>query len=159
MTHGGSSFTFTQPHPPPHREVFIVQPPKRHYWLHILLFLLTALTTLIVGARLQQNFLTNQPMFVWDNSSFFAFFPLRWILQQPSRLLMGIPFSATLLGILMAHEMGHFAYSVRNGVYATLPFFIPAPTPFGTMGAFIKIKSPFRSRWELFDIGIAGPIA
>jgi membrane-associated protease RseP (regulator of RpoE activity) len=72
---------------------------------------------------------------------------------------MGIPFSATLLGILMAHEMGHFIFSVRNGVYATLPFFIPFPSPFGTMGAFIQIKSPFRSRAALFDIGIAGPIA
>jgi hypothetical protein len=154
MTNGGSSFTFTQSQPPA-REVFIVHPPKRRYWLHTLLFLLTVLTTLIVGARLQQNFLSGQPTFVADES----FFPIRWIWEQPSRLLWGVPFSATLLGILMAHEMGHFIYSVRNGVYATLPFFIPAPTPIGTMGAFIQIRSPFRSRAPLFDIGVAGPIA
>ncbi|MGH9637634.1 MAG: site-2 protease family protein, partial [Candidatus Angelobacter sp.] len=44
-------------------------------------------------------------------------------------------------------------------VFATLPFFIPAPTLIGTLGAFIRIKSPIRSRADLFDIGIAGPIA
>jgi membrane-associated protease RseP (regulator of RpoE activity) len=48
---------------------------------------------------------------------------------------------------------------VRYGVDATLPFFIPAPTLIGTLGAFIRIRSPIRSRRALFDIGIAGPIA
>ncbi len=61
--------------------------------------------------------------------------------------------------ILMAHEMGHFVLCEKYNVYATLPFFIPAPTLIGTMGAFIRIKSPIRSRQALFDIGIAGPIA
>jgi membrane-associated protease RseP (regulator of RpoE activity) len=65
----------------------------------------------------------------------------------------------SLLGILTAHELGHFVYCVRRKVYATLPFFIPAPTLIGTLGAFIRIKSPIRSRSDLFDIGIAGPIA
>jgi membrane-associated protease RseP (regulator of RpoE activity) len=72
---------------------------------------------------------------------------------------MGIPFSACLLGILTAHEFGHYIYCVRRGVYATLPYFIPAPTLVGTMGAFIRIRSPIRTRADLFDIGIAGPIA
>ena len=72
---------------------------------------------------------------------------------------MGIPFSLTLMGILLAHELGHFIVAKRNGVYATLPYFIPAPTLIGTFGAFIRIKSPIRSRKALFDIGIAGPIA
>ena len=132
-----------------------IRPPRRPYWLHALLLLLTVLTTLIVGARLQQNFLKGQPTFIADDS----FFPLRWIWQDLSRLRMGIPFSATLLGILMAHELGHFLHAVRNRVYATLPFFLPAPTPIGTFGAFIQIKSQFRSLAALFDIGIAGPIA
>ena len=48
---------------------------------------------------------------------------------------------------------------MRYGVYATLPYFIPFPSLFGTMGAFIRIRSPIRSRPALFDIGIAGPIA
>ena len=61
--------------------------------------------------------------------------------------------------ILLAHEMGHYLCCRYYGVYATLPFFIPAPTLIGTLGAFIRIRSPIRSRTALFDIGIAGPIA
>jgi membrane-associated protease RseP (regulator of RpoE activity) len=137
------------------QQVHFVLPPRRPYWLHALLFLLTILTTLVVGAELQRDFLNGQPMFVADEN----FFPLRWIMQDVRRLLLGIPFSAALLSILLAHEMGHFILSVRNRVYATLPFFIPAPTPFGTLGAFIKIKSHFRSRAALFDIAVAGPLA
>jgi membrane-associated protease RseP (regulator of RpoE activity) len=72
---------------------------------------------------------------------------------------MGLPFSLSLVGILTAHELGHYVYCVRRKVFATLPFFIPAPTLIGTLGAFIRIKSPIRSRADLFDIGIAGPIA
>ncbi len=140
---------------PEQQQVQIIHPPRRRYWLHALLFILTVLTTMLVGAKLQEDFISGQPMFVADEN----FFPIRWALQQPSRLLMGIPFSASLLGILLAHEMGHFILSVRNKVYATLPFFIPAPTPIGTFGAFIQIKSFFRTRAALFDIGVAGPIA
>ena len=87
------------------------------------------------------------------------FFRCGWALHEPSRLLLGIPFSATLLLILLAHEMGHYLYCRYYGVYATLPFFIPAPTLIGTLGAVIRIRSPIRSRCALFDIGIAGPIA
>ena len=66
---------------------------------------------------------------------------------------------ATLMLFFLAHEMGHYLYCRRYGVYATLPFFIPVPTPIGTMGAVILIRSRIRSRTALFDIGIAGPIA
>jgi membrane-associated protease RseP (regulator of RpoE activity) len=72
---------------------------------------------------------------------------------------LGIPFSFCLLGILTAHEMGHYVLCVRRKVFATWPFFIPFPSLIGTMGAFIRIRSPIRSRQDLFDIGIAGPIA
>jgi membrane-associated protease RseP (regulator of RpoE activity) len=78
---------------------------------------------------------------------------------QGNHLLLGLPFSLTLMLILLAHEMGHYLFCVRYGVSATLPFFIPFPTLIGTLGAFIRIKSPLRSRAVLFDIGIAGPIA
>src|SRR5579863_5346988 len=66
---------------------------------------------------------------------------------------------ATLMFFFLAHEMGHYLCCGRYGVYATLPFFIPVPTPIGTMGAVILIRSRIRSRTALFDIGIAGPIA
>jgi membrane-associated protease RseP (regulator of RpoE activity) len=73
--------------------------------------------------------------------------------------LRGIPFSAALLIILLSHEMGHYLLCRYYGVRATLPFFIPAPTLIGTLGAVIRIKAPIRSRTALFDIGVAGPIA
>ncbi len=134
------------------------RPPRPRYWLHLLLLLATCFTTLVVGARLEFNFLHNLPPFVAGNESI-PFFALGWVIAQPSRLLLGIPFSATLLTILLLHEMGHYFYCRYHRVYATLPFFIPAPTVIGTLGAVIRIKSPIRSRAALFDIGIAGPIA
>lgn len=131
---------------------------SRPYWLHLLLLLLTMLSTLIVGAQLYANFRHGLAAFTVGNEVLPLFSP-RWIWQHPSRLIMGIPFSAALMTILLAHEMGHFLFCERYGVEATLPFFLPAPTLIGTMGAFIRIKSPIRSRKALFDIGIAGPIA
>ena len=134
------------------------RPVRQRYWLHVLLLLATCFTTLVVGARMEFNFLHNLPPFAFGNEPF-RFFRIGWILQQPSRLLLGIPFSATLLIILLAHEMGHYLLCRYYRVRATLPFFIPAPTLIGTLGAVIRIKAPIRSRAALFDIGIAGPIA
>jgi membrane-associated protease RseP (regulator of RpoE activity) len=133
-------------------------PVQQRYWLHALLLLATCFTTMVVGARMEFNFLHDLPLFSWGDESI-PFFPLGWVLAQPSRLLLGIPFSATLLTILFAHEMGHYLCCRYYGVRATLPFFIPAPTLIGTLGAVIRIKAPIRSRAALFDIGIAGPIA
>ena len=139
-------------------ETYIIQPPKQRYWLHILLFVATIFTTLVVGAKMEFDFLNNAPPFI-HGDEFIPLFPVGWALKEPARLLLGIPFSATLLLILLAHEMGHYLYCRYYGVYATLPFFIPAPTLIGTLGAVIRIRSPIRSRCALFDIGIAGPIA
>lgn len=138
--------------------VYVVERRRRHYWLHLLLLLVTIFTTLVVGARMEFNFLHNLPAFTLADNAL-PFFPLRWVAAQPSRLALGIPFSATLMLILLAHEMGHYLCAEYYGVYATLPFFIPAPTLIGTLGAFIRIRSPIRSRTALFDIGFAGPIA
>lgn len=139
-------------------EVIIVRPQRPRYWLHILLLLLTFLTTSIVGAQLQTNFDQNVPIFR-SGDGFLPLFPIEWLFQSPARLLRGIPFSLTLMTILLAHEMGHYICALRYDVSATLPFFIPAPTLIGTLGAFIRIKSRIRSRVALLDIGIAGPIA
>lgn len=134
-------------------------PRIRHrYWLHILLLIATFFTTLIVGAKFQYNFLHHIPILGTDEASPFPF-PLFWILHRPANLLLGLPFATSLLGILFAHEMGHYLYCRRYRVDATLPFFLPAPTLIGTLGAFIRIKSPIRTRQALFDIGIGGPIA
>jgi membrane-associated protease RseP (regulator of RpoE activity) len=129
--------------------------PRHRYWLHGLLLLLTIVSTLIVGSRLEWNFLNGLPAFPADEDVFPS---LRWVFEG-RHFLLGIPFSLTLMLILLAHEMGHYLYCVKYRVSATLPFFIPFPTLFGTMGAFIRIRSPLPSRNVLFDIGIAGPIA
>ena len=136
--------------------VYAVRRPRPRYWLHALLLLLTCFTTLVVGAHMQYNFDHGRPPFLFEDAPLLR---LPWALVQPSRLLLGIPFAGTLMLILLAHEMGHYLMCQRYGVWATFPFFIPAPTLIGTFGAFIRIKSPIRSRTGLFDIGIAGPIA
>lgn len=135
--------------------VVVIKPPKRRYWLHIALFLATVLSTLAIGARLQYDFNRN----VWPFSDDENFLPWTWALSDWHRLWLGMPFSLCLLGILTAHEMGHYVLCLRRKVFATWPFFIPFPSLIGTMGAFIRIRSPIRSRRDLFDIGIAGPIA
>src|SRR5258707_11571108 len=142
---------------PQNREirVVVVKPSRPRSWLHLVLFLLSVVSTLGIGARLQYDFINNLPAF--DKTV--DLFPWRWILEDPRRLFLGIPFSACVIGILTAHEMGHYVLCVRRRVPATLPFFIPFPNFIGTLGAFIRIKAPFRNRKDLFDIGIAGPIA
>ncbi len=75
----------------------------------------------------------------------------------------GLQLVVGLLSILLAHEMGHYLAARHYGVDATLPFFIPFPVPgmslVGTLGAFIRIRSPIPHRKALFDIGVAGPLA
>ena len=127
--------------------------PQRR-WLHALLFLLTLFTTMLVGGRYALDFARNQPPFSSDYID-----GLIEIAGSPALLAAGLPFSLTLLTILMAHEMGPYLACVYYGVDATWPFFLPVPTPIGTMGAFIKIRSPIYSKAALFDIGIAGPLA
>ena len=70
----------------------------------------------------------------------------------------GLPFSLTLLAILLAHEFGHYMAALVHGVDASLPYFLPSPG-LGTFGAFIRVRSPIYSKRVLFDIGAAGPLA
>ncbi|MGH9665274.1 MAG: site-2 protease family protein, partial [Bryobacteraceae bacterium] len=123
-------------------------------WLHVLLFLLTLLTTTMVGVGLARGFALNRPLdFDVDLNAYSQLF------AHPHILLAGLPFSLTLLTILLAHELGHYLMCLHYGVDASRPYFIPAPTLIGTFGAFIRIRSPIYSKRVLFDIGIAGPIA
>ncbi len=110
---------------------------KKVPYLHIVLFLLTFGTTLAAGA-LQRG--VN-------------------LLEEPDRITEGFPFAATLMTILLCHELSHYLASKRHRTHATLPYFIPAPSIIGTFGAFIKMKSPIITRRALIDIGASGPIA
>jgi len=138
--------------------VLLATPRRQRYWLHAVLLLATIFTTLVVGSHFQYNFEHQRPSLAEEEDGSSPF-PLDAIWHHPARLLLGIPFSASLMLILLAHEMGHYLLCVRYNVDATLPFFIPFPSLIGTMGAFIRIRSPIHSRRALFDIGIAGPIA
>ncbi len=140
----------------PQPQVWVVRPPRQRWWLHILLLAATFLSTLVVGAHIYANFAAHQPVFSFGDDNFF---PVEWMWEAPARLMHGLPFSLTLMFILLAHEMGHYLYARHYRVYATPPFFIPFPSLIGTLGAFIRIKGPIPNRAALFDIGIAGPIA
>jgi Zn-dependent protease len=142
----------------PQPGVWVIPPPRQRWWLYALFLVLTLFSTMVVGARMQFNFVHRQSVFSLNDASL-SLFPIVWIAQQPARLLLGLPFSLTLMFILFAHEMGHYLYARHYHVYATPPFFVPFPSLIGTLGAFIRIKSPIPSRAALFDIGIAGPIA
>src|SRR5580658_1366920 len=138
--------------------VWVVRPLRQRWWLYGLFLLLTLFSTMVVGARMQYNFLHQQSVFSLNDDSL-SLFPIVWIAEHPANLLMGLPFSLTLMFILLAHEMGHYLNARHYRVHATLPFFVPFPSLIGTLGAFIRIRSPIPSRAALFDIGIAGPIA
>lgn len=134
---------------------FARQGPVRHrWWLHIVLLLLTLLTTTVVGAGMAASFEQATPI---DFERDLYGYVRMW--DDPSFLLDGLPFSLTLLAILLAHEFGHYCTARYYGIQATLPFFLPAPTLIGTLGAFIRIRSMIPTRRILFDIGIAGPLA
>jgi membrane-associated protease RseP (regulator of RpoE activity) len=126
--------------------------------VHILLFLLTLATTTLVGVSHYASFITN-----------FGAVPIPQLqgTEDPGRLLFilirdfwpqGLAYSSAALGILGAHEMGHYLACRRYDVDATLPYFLPFPSLAGTMGAVIKIREAFPTRKALFDIAVAGPI-
>jgi membrane-associated protease RseP (regulator of RpoE activity) len=145
-------------------QVYAARPPRPRYWLHALLLLATCFTTLVMGARMQYNFVHGQPALSFSDEpiadELIPYFPASWMFSHPARLLGGIPFAATVMLFFLAHEMGHYLCCRHYGIYSTLPFFLPMPiSPVGTMGAVILIRSPIRSRTALFDIAIAGPVA
>ncbi|MFQ5480518.1 MAG: site-2 protease family protein [Thermodesulfobacteriota bacterium] len=120
-----------------HRSIF---PHNLRSVVPALLLLLTLCTTIIAGALYQGADL----------------------LHHPRELLLGLPFSISLLLILGTHELGHFIASKRLGVITTWPLFIPGPPippMIGTFGAVIRIKSPISTKNALVDIGAAGPLA
>lgn len=121
----------------PYRDVTpgSVSKPERR-WIPGSLFAATFLTTTFAGA-IQQGI---NPI------------------KQPLGLLQGLPFSVTLMAILMVHEMSHFLSSRAHRVPSTLPFFIPAPSIIGTFGAVIRMRGAIWDRRALLDIGASGPI-
>ena len=138
---------FNPPLAPP---VLWEQRPKfrDRVWVHLVLFVLTVITTTLVGADHYAAYLSD---FVSREPSI----PVRDLIVR------GFWYSGTILAILGCHELGHYFACRYYDVDASLPFFLPVPPPMltGTLGAFIRIRQPIPSKRMLFDIGIAGPIA
>lgn len=102
----------------------------RRYKIHVILFVLTFASTWFAGGDLTG----------------------RWFSG-------GLSYSIPIMTILLGHEMAHYLMSRRYGIRATLPFFLPFPlSPFGTLGAVIRMESAIPSRKALFDVGVAGPL-
>jgi membrane-associated protease RseP (regulator of RpoE activity) len=136
----------------PFEDSFVVPARPRKFqsrlWLHALLLALTVASTTIAGAL--------------HYAAFASEFAARPVSLGWGLLLQGFWYSGTLLGILGAHEMGHYLLCRRYNVDASLPYFIPMPPLLfltGTLGAVIKIREAFPNRKVLFDIGVGGPIA
>jgi membrane-associated protease RseP (regulator of RpoE activity) len=115
-----------------------------------ILFIITLVTTTISGAE----WMYGKPLMYFEPG------------LTLSETLSGIYFSIPFIGILTIHEFGHYFTARYYNIKVTLPYYIPLwlgfvfmPFTIGTMGAFIRIKEPIKSRKEYFDVGIAGPLA
>ncbi|MGB9765322.1 MAG: site-2 protease family protein [Candidatus Saccharicenans sp.] len=122
-------------------------------WVNLVLFILTVVSTYFVGFLWGINYLLAEKgalpeVEIWNFK----------LLFNPTLVELSLIYSISLLGILLGHELGHYLSCRKYGIQATLPYFIPAPTLIGTLGAFIRIKSPFTRREELFEVGANGPL-
>ena len=133
---------------PPPRPVIrpaALRPERR--WKYVVLFLVTILTTTVAGALHYASYLSGFSNVPPD-------------LTSAELYAGGLWYSVAILAILGLHELGHYYTCRHYGVDASMPYFLPAPLPLtGTLGAFIRIRQPIATKRQLFDIGIAGPIA
>jgi membrane-associated protease RseP (regulator of RpoE activity) len=116
-------------------------------YINIILFVLTVLSVMLMGVDIPADAISA------DGSASIPYLFLH--------ILSGWPFALSMMGILFAHEMGHYIMCRYYKVPATLPYFLPAPllSPLGTFGAFIMMRGIPKNKRVLFDVGVAGPIA
>lgn len=125
----------------------VISPKPSNPWVNLALFVLTVISVLFAGA-------------LYDYSGPVSDSPIEMIQFVLSNLWKGWPFAVSLLAILLAHEFGHYLAARYHRSAVSLPYFIPFPISiFGTMGAFIQLKSPPKNKNVLLDIGAAGPYA
>jgi len=126
---------------------------RRKPWLNAVLFGLTVVSTCFVGLTWSFSYLNAEAL----DKPGLLHFGLRSLLTPPV-LLLSLLYAAVLMVILSGHELGHYLTCRRYGIQASLPYFIPAPTLIGTLGAFIRIRSQITRKHQLFDIGATGPL-
>jgi membrane-associated protease RseP (regulator of RpoE activity) len=119
--------------------------PRRRLMLPLLLFIATCLSTFWVGAANWQPQLIESP---------------NLMRQIVANWQQGLTYMGAVLAILLTHEMGHFLQTVRHRIPASYPLCIPVPfSLIGTMGAVISMDGMRANRKQIFDIGVAGPLA
>lgn len=132
--------------------IFLVPSPAipklgSRLYINIILFILTVFSVMLTGVEVPPDAI-----------------PANGVQSLPDMfryIFTGWPFALSMMGILFAHEMGHYVMCRYYKVPATLPFFLPAPliSPLGTLGAFIIMRGIPKNKRVLFDVGVAGPIA
>jgi membrane-associated protease RseP (regulator of RpoE activity) len=134
-----------------------ITPRKPRVVRPAILFILTCLSTFWVGATLwRPSIYFNWPQGSMPGDDLFTPFRRAAIANWEE----GLIYMLCVIGILLAHEMGHYVATVIYRVPASLPHFIPFPLQlFGTMGAVIAMDGRRADRKQIFDIGIAGPLA
>ncbi len=132
--------------------IYLIQTPaipksNARMYVNVILFILTIISMMLMGVDIPPESIPA------DGS-----FPLSLLFLN---ILSGWPFALSMMGILFAHEMGHYVACKIYGIPATPPFFLPAPfiSPLGTLGAFIMMRGIPKNKRILFDVGVAGPIA
>lgn len=110
-----------------------IKPKPRPVWPNAVLLALTLLSLLYVGTYQATG-------------------------KESVELWRGVPYALGIILILGSHELGHYFAARYHRVNVTLPYFIPMPAFFGTLGAFIQLREPMRNKKVLFDVGVAGPL-
>ena len=131
----------------------IVQPTASQTSTNVILLALTIVSTWFVGIQYAGGEQLAVAIERYNGDV------LRAMFSDTQLVLGGLPYVLALLGILSVHEMGHYVAARLHKANVTLPYFIPMPFGLGTMGAVIRLKSPIKNRKQLFDIGVAGPLA
>lgn len=129
--------------------------PGERWWLHVLLFLTTLVTTTIAGSVLRGTLVVDDAWGLLRGR-------VTSVGDPVAALASGLVFSIPLVAILLAHELGHYLTARRYQLNVSPPYFIPVPlwpNFIGTMGAFIRLRTLLNDRRQLFDVGLAGPIA
>lgn len=131
------------------------RPHGEAWWLHVALLAATVLCTTYAGAVFRDA-LPPAVTYFWSGM-------LALDRDFLLKLAQGLAFSLPLIGILLAHELGHYFAARRYLLDASPPYFIPVPVfPgwfIGTLGAFIRLRTILSDRRQLLDVGVAGPIA
>ena len=134
---------------------------RHHFRTSALLFLLTMLSTFLVGS----GYFPLEYILGWIFPRFGDYLQQTFRPHDPDLIMVrachqGLQYSVPLMLILFFHEMGHYLQSVWNRVPASLPYFIPMPIPpMGTMGAVIFQGRGVATRRQMFDIAVWGPLA